>query len=37
MYWLKILLSQLMLLPTLYVEIRDQKGISENLFRGSPT
>jgi len=27
MYWLKILLSQLMLLPTLYVEIRDQKGI----------
>ncbi len=27
MYWLKILLSQLMLLPSLYVEIRDQKGI----------
>lgn len=27
MYWLKILLSQFMLLPALYVEIRDQKGI----------
>lgn len=27
MYWLKIFLSQFMLLPTLYVEIRDQKGI----------
>ena len=27
MYWLKNLLSQFMLLPTLYVETRDQKGI----------
>ena len=27
MYWLKIMLSQFMLLPALYVEIRDQKGI----------